>query len=114
MIYENVQLASTNHDAVLVDVRKFVPDYEPNGIERYRLNADFDFVNRVDPSGYVMTINQLKDRELESATYDEKGDLLTEPIMAGELRIDVRVPEGYPLPELSTRVFPKNPDMEYQ
>ena len=77
-------------------------------------DAGFDFVDRVDPSGYVMTVNHLKDRELESATYDEKGDLLTEPIMAGELRIDVRVPEGYPLPELSTRVFPENPDMEYQ
>ena len=34
--------------------------------------------------------------------------------MAGELRIDVRVPEGYPLPELSTRVFPEVADMEYQ
>ena len=33
---------------------------------------------------------------------------------ARKLRIDVRVPEGYPVPELSTRVFPENADMEYQ
>ena len=49
-----------------------------------------------------MTFNNL----IQSLTYGINNDR--------ELRIDIRVPEGYPLPELSTRVFPENPDMEYQ
>ncbi len=71
------------------------------------------FGNDPHVSGARIDIIDAGDRVITPAQYTEEGELITEAVMAGELRFDIHVPDDYPVPELTTRVFPTPPEKQY-
>ncbi len=97
------------------DIRKIVPDWN-GGRDTRRLtyqDGEIVFGNEPHVSGLRIDVIDAGDRVLQEAEYDEEGELITEAVMAGELRFDIHVPDDYPVPELTTRVFPAPPDKQY-
>lgn len=61
--------------------------------------ATHDFA--LDPIGLVV---------LEQGTYDDEGNQLTEPVFADGFHVNLRVREGFVLPDLSAfTVYPQKP-----
>ncbi len=71
------------------------------------------FGNDPHVSGARIDIIDAGDRVITPAEYTEEGELITEAVMAGETRFDIHVPDDYPIPELTTQVFPAPPDKQY-
>lgn len=118
---QEIRLASTDSEAVHADVRKIWPDW--NGSRQtLQLREDYTIVpppEEDEPvtetyiSGYRLDIIPIPDRVVTPAQYDEEGNQLTPPVYAGETRIDIVTIEGFPVPELSTRVHPETADSRY-
>ncbi len=97
------------------DIRKIVPDWN-GGRQTIRLtkeNGQWVFGNDPHISGARIDILNAGDRVITPAEYTEEGELITEAVMAGEIRFDIHVPDDYPIPELTTQVFPNPPDKQY-
>ena len=100
---EVINLASTNHSAVIADVHKLFPEWDEQNImlhldENYNplpFIQDEEGNNVQSGRGYRVDIRRIADRD-------------------GEYRVDIIPSVGIELPEFDTSVFPENPDMEYQ
>ena len=117
------RLASTDHKAVIADVKKLFPDWN-EGRETLRLDSECNilpFEQSEDgliqagesPSGYRIDIVTIGDRVTKQAEYDEEGELISQAEYAGEKRIDIIAPDFYEMPEFATEVNPSNPDSKY-
>jgi hypothetical protein len=85
------------------DIKKIVPEWSGGRM-----------IKRIsDKSGDRIDIIEAGDRVLQEALYDDNGNVISEAVMAGEMRYDIHVPDDYELTELETRVFPKQPDKLY-
>ena len=117
-----IRLASTDHEAVKQDVFNIVHNWNGERDTR-RLHPDMTLVDQYENedgelvhedheriSGNRIDIIPIPDRIIQEAEYDEEGSLITPAEYAGELRIDIVVPENFGIPELNTQVHPKNPD----
>lgn len=118
---KEIRLASTDSAAVEADVRKIWLDWN-GGRQTLQLREDFTIVpppEEDEPvtepyiSGYRLDIVPIGDRVITPAEYDEEGNQLTPPVYAGETRIDIVTIEGFPVPELATKVEPETPDRKY-
>ena len=117
------RLASTDHEAVIEDVKTLFPEWN-EGRQTLRLDAEKNIVPFEEsedgliqvgesPSGYRIDIVPIGDRVTKQAEYDEEGELISEAEYAGERRIDIIAPNFYDMPEFATEVNPSNPDSKY-
>jgi len=119
-----IRLSNTDHDAVCQDVKQILPDWN-GGRDTRRLHPDMTIVDQEEDeegnlvpvkheriSGNRFDIVPVPDRVLQEAAYDEEGNLIQEKQLAGEYRVDIAVPDEFPVPELNTRVYPERPDHE--
>lgn len=117
-----IRLSNTDHDAVRQDVYAIVPDWN-RGRDTRRLHHDLTLVDQEKDqdgnlvpveheriSGNRLDIVPIPDRVIQEAEYDEDGNLIQEQKLAGELRFDIAVPDGFEMPQLQTRVYPQRPD----
>ena len=117
-----INLASTNHPAVIADVRKLYPQWDEQNItlqldenyQPYPFSEDEEGNAVQIQTGYRVDIRKIPDRVLEDAEFDDDGNLTKDAVLAGEYRVDIIPSEPVKLPEFGTQVFPEIPDMEYQ
>ena len=100
---------------VYADVLKLLPHWNfKRHTERVtKVDGTYQFGSHPFISGNRIDVIDAGDRVLEPAEYDSEGNQTKEAVMAGEIRIDIHVPEDYPLPQFDTQVFPENPDKLY-
>ena len=108
---EVINLASTNHNAVISDVNKIIPNWNEENVILF-VNDNLKISDN--GIGTRIDICKIPDRILEYAEFDEDGNLTKDAVLAGEYRVDIIPSEPVKLPEFGTQVFPENPDMEYQ
>ena len=98
-----IPLSSPEKSAVVADVQKLFPEWEPDTNATIRNDA-----GRFD-------VRVLGDRLIEPATYNEEtGEQLTQPVFEGVYRVDIVRPENWECPvQLDTEVNPENRDSHY-
>ena len=91
------RLASTDHKAVIADIKTLFADWN-EGRQALRLDSECNilpFVETEDelvqegnsPSGYRIDIVPIRDRVTKQAEYTEEGELISEAEYAGEKRM---------------------------